>query len=29
MKHAEEYEADNGDRIDDAEDGQTGDTTAP
>lgn len=33
VKHSEQYEADNGDRIDDAEDGQTGDArptdTAP
>ena len=29
VKHDEQYEADNGDRIADAEDGQTGDTPAP
>ena len=29
MKHDEQYEADNGDRIADAEDGQTGDTVRP
>ena len=29
VKHDEQYEADNGDRIADAEDGQSGDTPAP
>ena len=29
MKHDEQYEADNGDRIADAEDGQSGDTSGP
>jgi cytochrome c-type biogenesis protein CcmE len=29
VKHDEQYEADNGDRIADAEDGQTGDASAP
>ena len=29
VKHDEQYEADNGDRIEDAEDGQTGDASAP
>lgn len=29
VKHDEQYEADNGDRIADAEDGQSGDTAAP
>ena len=29
VKHDEQYEADNGDRIADAEDGQTGDATTP
>jgi cytochrome c-type biogenesis protein CcmE len=28
VKHSEQYEADNGDRLDDAEDGQSGDTPA-
>ena len=29
VKHDEQYEADNGDRIADAEDGQSGDSTSP
>lgn len=29
VKHSEEYEADNGDRLDDAEDAETGDATTP
>jgi len=29
VKHSEEYEADNGDRLDDAEDAETGDSPAP
>ena len=29
MKHDEQYEADNGDRIADAEDGQSGDAVGP
>jgi cytochrome c-type biogenesis protein CcmE len=29
VKHSEEYQAENGDRLDDAEDGQPADTTAP
>ena len=29
VKHDEQYEADNGDRIADAEDGQTGDAPTP
>ena len=29
MKHSEEYQADNGDRLDDAEDAETGDDATP